>query len=154
MAITFRKLIKSATSRDSRPVGGRPGSNSYNYPKNDFRSSTAREKSVTAGKQSPFRKMIKSISPGGSQGSDLHTYPNQETLSRLRDDTRRTNRERNRKPSAEVVVAIMGLTGAGKSSFIQTVTEYTDVGIGHGLDSGTFLLMILSNCTLCFKSDD
>jgi predicted GTPase len=75
-------------------------------------------------------------------------------LTKSKDDVRRTNRNRNSKSRAEVVVAIMGLTGAGKSSFIQTVTGNRDVGIGHGLNSGTFLLMILPNYILCFNADD
>jgi ribosome biogenesis GTPase A len=107
--------------------------------------------------QSFSRKLTKSKpfrAPGGSQGSNLPVYPTQETPSKSKDDVRRTNRNRISKSKAEVVVAIMGLTGAGKSSFIQTVTGNRDVGIGHGLNSGMFLLMILPNYILCFNSDD
>jgi ABC-type transport system involved in cytochrome bd biosynthesis fused ATPase/permease subunit len=37
---------------------------------------------------------------------------------------------------APKVIAIMGATGAGKSSFIKLVTESSNVKIGHGLTSG------------------
>lgn len=33
-----------------------------------------------------------------------------------------------------IFIAVMGMTGAGKSTLIQTVTE-KDVGVGHTLDS-------------------
>ncbi|KAJ5176313.1 uncharacterized protein N7482_002190 [Penicillium canariense] len=36
-----------------------------------------------------------------------------------------------------VLIAVMGVTGAGKSTFIQTVSQSTDVVIGHGLESCT-----------------
>jgi hypothetical protein len=35
----------------------------------------------------------------------------------------------------EVVVAVMGVTGAGKSSFIRRVTEDEEVHVGRGLQS-------------------
>ena len=35
----------------------------------------------------------------------------------------------------EVVVAVMGMTGSGKSSLIKTITRHKDVVIGHGLKS-------------------
>ncbi|KAF1960061.1 hypothetical protein CC80DRAFT_465620 [Byssothecium circinans] len=37
----------------------------------------------------------------------------------------------------DVVVAVMGLTGVGKSTFIRNVTGRTDIIIGHGLTSQT-----------------
>lgn len=41
-------------------------------------------------------------------------------------------------PTVEnVVVAIVGPTGVGKSSFIKTLTGAEDIMIGHGLTSGT-----------------
>jgi hypothetical protein len=149
--------MRLTKSKPSRAVGGWPGNDPYNYPKNGSRSSVTREQAYTAGMQSFPRKLTKSKSfpaQGGSQGSNLHIYPKQETPPKSKDDVRRTNRNRISKSRAEVVVAIMGLTGAGKSSFIQTVTGNRDVGIGHGLNSGTFLLMILPNYILCFNSDD
>ena len=36
----------------------------------------------------------------------------------------------------DVVIAVMGLTGVGKSSFIKNVTGREDIQIGHGLTSG------------------
>jgi GTP-binding protein EngB required for normal cell division len=36
----------------------------------------------------------------------------------------------------DMVIAVMGLTGVGKSSFIKNVTDYEDFQIGHGLTSG------------------
>jgi Fe-S cluster assembly ATPase SufC len=35
----------------------------------------------------------------------------------------------------KLMIAVMGVTGAGKSSFIKTVTGRDDVGVGHGLRS-------------------
>ena len=37
---------------------------------------------------------------------------------------------------AEEIIAVMGATGAGKSSFIKMVTEDEGVVVGHGLTSG------------------
>ena len=37
----------------------------------------------------------------------------------------------------EIIIAVMGVTGAGKSTFIQTATQNKDVIIGHGLESET-----------------
>jgi 50S ribosomal subunit-associated GTPase HflX len=65
-------------------------------------------------------------------------------LKKSGDDVRRTNRNRINKSRAEIVVAIMGLTGAGKSSFIQTVTGNRNVRIGHELNSGVFLRILLN----------
>jgi ABC-type proline/glycine betaine transport system ATPase subunit len=39
--------------------------------------------------------------------------------------------------SNEVVVAVMGVTGSGKSTFIRNVTENKAISVGHGLESGT-----------------
>jgi signal recognition particle receptor subunit beta len=33
------------------------------------------------------------------------------------------------------LIAVMGVTGAGKSTFIQTASKATDVVIGHNLES-------------------
>jgi ABC-type lipoprotein export system ATPase subunit len=38
----------------------------------------------------------------------------------------------------EVVIAVMGVTGAGKSTFIQTVSGRKDVIVGDTLTSGMF----------------
>jgi hypothetical protein len=38
--------------------------------------------------------------------------------------------------SDDVVIAVMGVTGAGKSSFIAKVTERSDIPVGHSLNSG------------------
>jgi predicted GTPase len=37
----------------------------------------------------------------------------------------------------EIIIAVMGETGSGKSSFIQRVTRSDSVKIGHGLESGS-----------------
>ena len=41
--------------------------------------------------------------------------------------------------NVEIVIAVMGVTGAGKSSFIETVTRQKDVQVGHDLYSGKFV---------------
>ena len=38
--------------------------------------------------------------------------------------------------SEEVVIAVMGVTGSGKSTFIRTMTGNDSVHVGHGLESG------------------
>ena len=35
-----------------------------------------------------------------------------------------------------VVIAVMGVTGVGKSTFIKNITGRKDIVIGHGLVSG------------------
>src|SRR3954449_638696 len=40
--------------------------------------------------------------------------------------------------NADIVIAVMGVTGAGKSSFIATVTRRKDIQVGHDLYSGKF----------------
>ena len=50
-------------------------------------------------------------------------------------------RPRRRSSTPEVVVAVMGVTGAGKSSFIRRVTENEEVLIGTGLRSSKFFLV-------------
>jgi len=42
-------------------------------------------------------------------------------------------------PPEEVVIAILGVTGAGKSSLIQRITRRNDIYIENGLSSGTLL---------------
>jgi ribosome biogenesis GTPase A len=37
----------------------------------------------------------------------------------------------------EIVVAFMGVTGSGKSSFIKALTGRNDIVVGHGLMSST-----------------
>jgi Fe-S cluster assembly ATPase SufC len=37
----------------------------------------------------------------------------------------------------EMIIAVMGVTGSGKSSFIRALTGKDDVKVGHGLESGT-----------------
>lgn len=36
----------------------------------------------------------------------------------------------------DIVMALMGVTGAGKSTFIKRVTDRADIQIGHDLTSG------------------
>ena len=36
----------------------------------------------------------------------------------------------------DVVIAVMGMTGSGKSSFIQRVSQKQSTAVGHGLESG------------------
>ena len=38
---------------------------------------------------------------------------------------------------ADVIIAVMGATGVGKSTFIKTITGREDIAVGHGLFSGT-----------------
>jgi hypothetical protein len=45
-------------------------------------------------------------------------------------------RPKKRSITREVVVAVMGVTGAGKSSFIRKVTGNDEVRVGEGLQSG------------------
>lgn len=45
--------------------------------------------------------------------------------------------------SSDVVIAVMGMTGAGKSTFIKSVTGREDIRVGHGLSSGQHLSTIL-----------
>lgn len=45
----------------------------------------------------------------------------------------------------ERIIAVMGATGAGKSSLIRLVTENSEVAVGHGLTSGKNFLMVHSN---------
>jgi len=40
-------------------------------------------------------------------------------------------------PEKDVVIAVMGVTGAGKSTFIKTVSERNDVVVGDSLSSGS-----------------
>ncbi|KAF8469467.1 hypothetical protein BDZ91DRAFT_53113 [Kalaharituber pfeilii] len=44
---------------------------------------------------------------------------------------------REREPEASVWIAVMGVTGSGKSTFIQTATGHKAVGVNHGLQSCT-----------------
>jgi hypothetical protein len=44
----------------------------------------------------------------------------------------------------DTVIAVMGVTGAGKSSFIKNVTGNASIQIGHGLDS-RMLTPLLAN---------
>jgi putative ribosome biogenesis GTPase RsgA len=39
--------------------------------------------------------------------------------------------------NADIVIAVIGMTGAGKSSFIASVTGREDIQVGHDLYSGT-----------------
>jgi predicted kinase len=41
----------------------------------------------------------------------------------------------------EKIIAVMGATGAGKSSFIKLVTESDEVLVAHGLESGMIHLL-------------
>jgi putative ribosome biogenesis GTPase RsgA len=40
--------------------------------------------------------------------------------------------------NADIVITVMGVTGAGKSSFIASVTGRKDIRVGHDLYSGKF----------------
>ena len=40
---------------------------------------------------------------------------------------------------SEIIVPVMGVTGAGKSSFIKLVTGSSDILVGHGLAAGEFV---------------
>jgi len=40
--------------------------------------------------------------------------------------------------SENIVIAVMGMTGVGKSSFIKTVTGDENIVIGEGLESGVY----------------
>jgi GTPase SAR1 family protein len=40
---------------------------------------------------------------------------------------------------AEITVAVMGMTGAGKSSFIERLTLNESIVVGNGLESGMYL---------------
>lgn len=44
----------------------------------------------------------------------------------------------------DIIVAVMGVTGVGKSTFIKTVTGNEDVVVGHSLASGRYIPY--SNC--------
>lgn len=43
----------------------------------------------------------------------------------------------------DIIIAVMGPTGSGKSTFVQAVTGNSDVRIGHGLRSGVLLSILL-----------
>lgn len=42
-------------------------------------------------------------------------------------------------PARQVIIALTGLTGAGKTTFASLVTERRDLEIGHGVNSCTYL---------------
>ncbi len=44
--------------------------------------------------------------------------------------------------SSDVVIAVMGMTGAGKSSFIKAVSGREDISVGHKLSSGWLLFHV------------
>jgi ribosome biogenesis GTPase A len=48
----------------------------------------------------------------------------------------KTNTRKRKGGGPDVVIAVMGVTGAGKSSFIATVTGRKDIQVGHDLNSG------------------
>lgn len=50
-----------------------------------------------------------------------------------------TNIMVNNKP--EVLIAIIGATGAGKTTFISKATGRDDLPIGHGIDSCTYITL-------------
>lgn len=53
----------------------------------------------------------------------------------LQDSTTVRPENRNeRRP--QVVIAVMGVTGSGKSTFIRNTTGRNDIFVGHGLNSG------------------
>jgi ABC-type uncharacterized transport system ATPase component len=47
-----------------------------------------------------------------------------------------------------VYIFVMGITGAGKSTFIQKATGDTDIKIGEGLGSGKKLFLTLAHDSL------
>jgi len=53
-----------------------------------------------------------------------------------------SKKPRRRCLSPEVVVAVMGVTGAGKSSFIRRLTANNEVVVGAGLRSGMFSFLL------------
>jgi ABC-type uncharacterized transport system ATPase component len=44
--------------------------------------------------------------------------------------------------SSDIVIAVMGMTGAGKSSFIKKVSGREDIVIGHKISSGLAVVPI------------
>jgi GTPase SAR1 family protein len=40
---------------------------------------------------------------------------------------------------SEITVAVMGMTGAGKSSFIERLTLNKSIVVGNGLESGMYI---------------
>jgi predicted GTPase len=47
----------------------------------------------------------------------------------------------------DIIIALMGETGSGKSSFIKRITGSDTVKIGHGLNSGPLVLSERRNVT-------
>lgn len=60
--------------------------------------------------------------------------------------SRHTNRRKD-----GVVIAVMGVTGAGKSTFVKSVTGRDDIVVGHGLLSGMFLRSILDRTLILLQ---
>jgi predicted GTPase len=50
--------------------------------------------------------------------------------------------------SESVAIAVMGVTGAGKSTLIKTITQRQDIGIGSGLHSRKSGLLLITDLTL------
>jgi GTP-binding protein EngB required for normal cell division len=49
---------------------------------------------------------------------------------------------------SHVVIAVMGMTGVGKSSFIQRVTNQNDILVEDSLSSGEFIIAQRTNPSL------
>ena len=81
------------------------------------------------------------IAHSPQMGSRLSSIIEQWQKRQATEMTPRAPKEAPRKRSLVqgVVVAVMGVTGAGKSSFIRRVTEDDRVEVGAGLQSSSFL---------------
>ncbi len=51
-----------------------------------------------------------------------------------------------RNQAAEAVIALMGPTGSGKSTFIKTVTRREDIQIGENLTAGISFISVMIQC--------
>lgn len=70
----------------------------------------------------------------------------------------RSEYSRNRSPAAGISIAVMGMTGAGKSSFIRSLTNTQDIKVGHTLasctlPSSTKCLVAVNTVTLVVSAD-
>lgn len=63
-----------------------------------------------------------------------HASPKTNRLSRGRGKTSIANQQEAKEE--DIIVAVLGVTGAGKSSFIATLTGRSEVKVGHDLESG------------------
>lgn len=49
----------------------------------------------------------------------------------------------------DIVIAVMGQTGAGKSRFIKSITGREDIVVGEGLESGRLIQPWFSSLYFC-----